>query len=272
MPAAAPAAATPDAAAPVAAAATAPAPELTATPSATGHAEAEPRAVIPLPDSSAVVVVDVDVSSLLPYDHSAYPPTAPAAGDSDNERKQHALAAAAGLADFSIFQRVAGTYYDWTLEARRACLGAPSVHYLCKSLVMENTKWPLTGAGPLKTSRFVMVVIQYTGRLHNERLAKAVRQIQEGPRKQYNYRLCSPATNAELTGYEYNGVTPLGCLQDIPIVLSHRIAELKQPFFWLGAGEVDLKWRVSTAEFIRHFKPLVANITYDDMKEDGPEC
>ena len=32
-------------------------------------------------------------------------------------------------------------------------------------------------------------------------------------------------------------------------------------YFWLGAGEVDLKWRVSTADFIRHYDPIIADIT-----------
>ena len=31
--------------------------------------------------------------------------------------------------------RVAPDYYDWSLEARRAALGAPSVFCLCKSMV-----------------------------------------------------------------------------------------------------------------------------------------
>lgn len=38
------------------------------------------------------------------------------------------------------FVRVHSSYYNEPLEARRACLGAPSVHHLCKSMIMQNTK------------------------------------------------------------------------------------------------------------------------------------
>ena len=38
------------------------------------------------------------------------------------------------------FVRVAADYYDRPLEWRRDAVGAPSVHHLCKAIVMENTR------------------------------------------------------------------------------------------------------------------------------------
>ena len=36
-------------------------------------------------------------------------------------------------------------------------------------------------------------------------------------------------------------VSPIGIRTQLPVVLSHRITQLTPDFFWLGAGEVDLK-------------------------------
>ena len=39
---------------------------------------------------------------------------------------------------------VAKDYYTWPLAKRAQILGAPSTHHLCKSLLMENKKAPIT--------------------------------------------------------------------------------------------------------------------------------
>ena len=36
------------------------------------------------------------------------------------------------------FKRVASTYYDWSLEQRRDCLGADNIDQLCKTIILEN--------------------------------------------------------------------------------------------------------------------------------------
>jgi hypothetical protein len=55
------------------------------------------------------------------------------------------------------------------------------------------------------------------------------------------------------------------------VVISDRIVKLEEGFFWLGAGEVNLKWRVSVKDFLKYFDPVVANITYDGCIEPEPE-
>ncbi len=57
-------------------------------------------------------------------------------------------------------------------------------------------------------------------------------------------------------------VSPVGCKVQLPIIMSHRIAELTPAFFWMGGGEVDLKLGVRTEEFVRLVQPMVADITY----------
>ena len=135
---------------------------------------------------------------------------------------------------------------------------------------MANTKCPHENFTDKKDSRFYLIIVQYTARLHNERLGQAIRSLHEVPpsRKLFNFRLVSPEQNDLLTGYSHNGVTPLGCREKLPVIISDRIAALNPPFIWLGAGEVDLKWRVSVEDLFKRFDPIVANITYDEVNED----
>lgn len=64
--------------------------------------------------------------------------------------------------------------------------------------------------------------------------------------------------------YKHNAVSPIG-LQDasLPLVLSHKIAQLQPDIFWLGGGEVDLKLSFSSAEFIEAYRPFVLDCTTD---------
>lgn len=41
-----------------------------------------------------------------------------------------------------VFKRMPGDYYERDLEYRMECLEAASIHHLCKSIIMENTKAP----------------------------------------------------------------------------------------------------------------------------------
>ncbi len=56
----------------------------------------------------------------------------------------------------------------------------------------------------------------------------------------------APARGGALTpprgaGYKHNAVAPIGLRTKLPIVISHRIAELSPAFLWLGGGHRDLK-------------------------------
>jgi len=149
----------------------------------------------------------------------------------------------------SEFKRVPKDYYDRPLEVRRDLLGAPGVEYLCKTIVMTNSKVDHEDVSDPGWSKYYMMIVQYhNARIHNEKLIQYVcRKIGNSKhgKKQYNFRLCPEEASAKLTGYEHNGVTPLGATTRMPILLSHRIAQLPEQSFWLGAGEVDLKWKVS---------------------------
>jgi hypothetical protein len=52
--------------------------------------------------------------------------------------------------------------------------------------------------------------------------------------------------------------------EDLPVVVSDKLLALECGYFWLGGGHVDLKMRVSAAEFVDFFKAVVAPITNDE--------
>ena len=175
------------------------------------------------------------------------------------------IAAEVGLTK-SRFYRVVGDYYSWTLEQRRDVLGAPSIQHLCKSVVMSNThfKAPETESNP----RTILVIVSYAERLHKERLANAVydnykRLTPNALSKRAfdaNWRLADNDEAIALTGYEHNGMTPIGMRTNFLMVLSATILQLEGGSLFLGGGEIDVKWRVSVKQFVEHFKPIVADI------------
>jgi prolyl-tRNA editing enzyme YbaK/EbsC (Cys-tRNA(Pro) deacylase) len=77
-------------------------------------------------------------------------------------------------------------------------------------------------------------------------------------------RLCPEDVSDALSGYQHNAVSPIGIATPLPVVLSHRIKDLVPDWFWIGAGEVDLKVGMRVSEFIAHYQPLVLDCTYDE--------
>ena len=58
-------------------------------------------------------------------------------------------------------------------------------------------------------------------------------------------------------------MSPIALATPLPIILSHRIAELPENTMWLGAGEPDLKLGIPVDRFIQAYAPLVVNCTDD---------
>lgn len=164
------------------------------------------------------------------------------------------------------FVRAPPEYYDRPLEFRKEVLGATSVHHLCKSIIMENTR---IEEGTEGVTKYFLVVVQYSAKLHAEKLRQAVQAIHADKgvklsKSKVNMRLCDEAVSDRLSGFEHNAVSPVGIKTPLPILMSHKIAELKPDFFWLGGGEVDLKLGMSAKDFIDVYKPFVVDCTYDD--------
>ncbi|CAJ1351669.1 unnamed protein product [Effrenium voratum] len=153
-------------------------------------------------------------------------------------------------------------YYEQSLEWRRDRLGASSVEELCKSVVLENTKEAGAESGRV---RCVLVIVQYVGKLHKEKLIKVVQALEASRglpplgKKQYNMRLLEGTACQEMTGFGHNAVTPLGL--DLPMILSDAIAQLPSGKFWLGGGHVDLKLRLNVGEAVEALRLTVADVT-----------
>ncbi|KAK6947595.1 YbaK/aminoacyl-tRNA synthetase-associated domain [Dillenia turbinata] len=167
-----------------------------------------------------------------------------------------------GVKDFA-FKRVPSDYYDWPLEARRDVLSAPSVHHLCKSIVLVNTQAPsnITDCSNRNNSKYYVVVVQYTARFNAETVKNFLYSLNNGKiaKKKFNLRLAPEDLSANLTGYEHNGVTCIGMRTEIPVILDEAIVKLDPDFFWLGGGEIDLKLGIRTSQFIDFVKPLIVN-------------
>lgn len=164
-----------------------------------------------------------------------------------------------------LFIRVNPEYYDRPLEFRQGIVGAASVHHMCKSIVMENTRVDADNSDP-SILKYWLVVVQYTAKLHSDKLRAFVQKAHDGKlsKKQINMRLCPEDVSNELTGFEHNGVSPIAIRTKLPIILSHKIAALQPDVFWLGAGEVDLKVGMPAADFIEAYEPHVLDCTYDE--------
>jgi len=85
-------------------------------------------------------------------------------------------------------------------------------------------------------------------------------EVEKLPKVRVCMRMADEALSCELTGFGHNGVTPIGSATRVPIVVSHRIAQLPGRFF-LGAGEVDLKVGVRAADFVRAFADVPVWVT-----------
>lgn len=85
-------------------------------------------------------------------------------------------------------------YYDKTLEQRRDILSAPSINFLCKTIVFENTAYNEKFSGKYYPKN-IAVMVQYVAKIQTEKLNKVIRIWQqnnshEKASKQYfHYRL-----------------------------------------------------------------------------------
>jgi prolyl-tRNA editing enzyme YbaK/EbsC (Cys-tRNA(Pro) deacylase) len=170
----------------------------------------------------------------------------------------------------SKFVRVPAQYYDEDLPFRAACVGAPSVHHMCKTICMENTRCTRDDCEDPVNSRWYLVLVQYTARLSQQKLEKFLHQRNnEGGRKvgkkAFHMRLAKEEDSERLTGYEHGAVTPFGTAERVPVLVSREMETLAPGGeFWLGGGEVDLKMRVSYDELVSKFDAVAVDCTYDE--------
>ncbi|KEG09826.1 YbaK/aminoacyl-tRNA synthetase-associated domain-containing protein [Trypanosoma grayi] len=169
----------------------------------------------------------------------------------------------------AVFRWVPSDYYSHSLQWRRDILEAPSIQHLCKSIVLENTHCIHSDCSHRENSRYYIIVYPYTEKFDAEFVMRCVKDMNEGlGKKKFNFRLADPAVALQLTGFGHGAVAPFGTTTRIPVIMSHRIAQLTPPVFWMGGGHVDCKVRVDVAEFVEIIEPIVATVTTPLSAED----
>jgi prolyl-tRNA editing enzyme YbaK/EbsC (Cys-tRNA(Pro) deacylase) len=170
----------------------------------------------------------------------------------------------------AVFRWVPSEYYAKPLQWRRDVLQCPSVQYLCKSIVLENTHCVHSDCSDPNNARYYIVVFQYIERFDSERLMRFIKD--KNPtlgKKKFNFRLADPEAARQLTGFGYNAVVPFGGNVSVPVVLSEKLLHLSPKYFWMGGGHVDCKLRVDTDEFLHSaVAPFVADISIPMSEEE----
>lgn len=153
--------------------------------------------------------------------------------------KMLVLALSEGFTD-TRFVRCASNYYEQPLEARRRFLNAPHVRHMTKSIVLQNAR---------NNNQYICCVLPYARKVDHERIKSL-----------YGSIFVVAEDCLRVTGYVPNAVTPLGLKTKMDVVIERGIVELDASWFWLGGGDISLKWRVTVEDFCRAFQPNIADI------------
>ncbi|RIB06093.1 hypothetical protein C2G38_1986139, partial [Gigaspora rosea] len=156
-----------------------------------------------------------------------------------------------GIRNVSRFYEVESDYYEWELQRRAFRLVAPSIDHLCKSVIFENTRCIHDNIDGM-----------YVGSINTQKLMNFVRGLKNKSisKKNYNFRVADAEKSIELTGFENNGVSPIGMNQKLPIIVAKSITELKPAVFYLGAGHVDWKLALPIKNFIDVTRCLITDL------------
>ena len=104
--------------------------------------------------------------------------------------------------------------------------------------------------------------LQYAARLDEEKIKHHMHKLHGGKGiNNFKMKLVDETVSGKLTGFERNAVSPVGSKTQLPIIVSDRISQLTPDFFWLGAGETDLKLGMSCAAFQAAYQPLIIECT-----------
>mmetsp|Transcript_2628 Transcript_2628/g.3940 ORF Transcript_2628/g.3940 Transcript_2628/m.3940 type:complete len:174 (-) Transcript_2628:47-568(-) len=169
-----------------------------------------------------------------------------------------------------MFKWVPEDYYSFPLSKRAEILGAQSTFQLCKSMLMENRAFDpslCASAGDISYSKFYLVVLQYEATITTKKLQSEVRAIRPVAQRldpsKFDFRVASEEDNARLTGYSHNAVSPLGMLENVPIVLSKAIVSSDDmtQIIWMGGGHIHCKVGMAVSDFIKAKRPLVLDAT-----------
>ncbi|OQR81403.1 hypothetical protein THRCLA_11762 [Thraustotheca clavata] len=128
---------------------------------------------------------------------------------------------------------------------------------------MENVAWK---EEMTNVPRYVCVIVQYEAKVNADKVAKLIRDAGKDvkvSRKQVNFQHAATHVSDEITGFQFNGVSPFGMKTPIPVIVSSAILDLG--YIWLGAGAVDVKLRMAVTDVIRALNALVGDVSEPRM-------
>ncbi|KAL0234006.1 hypothetical protein PCE1_002509 [Barthelona sp. PCE] len=161
--------------------------------------------------------------------------------------------------------RVPSIYYNMPYSWRKESLKAQSEVQLCKTLFFENVLY--NGDEDFMEHphwcRYYAVITQYTSKLNTQQLRNFIGyhpgNFNRSVKSNFKLRAVEPETAAELTGYQFNAHTVFGMRQPVPIIIDQKVLDIPHSSFFMGGGEVDLKIKVNTREFIEGTGALIFN-------------
>ena len=139
-------------------------------------------------------------------------------------------------------------------------------------MIQVNYQYKEEAANDPFYPRYVVTISQYCRKIQPNKLVNIMKDYQHSNTtlekvglKDFKFRMATPEDMAELSGYNFNAVTPFFMKNEkLLIVLDENIANLEAGYFWMGGGRVSLKIGCSIPEFEKYVgknRLLVANIT-----------
>ena len=174
----------------------------------------------------------------------------------DTAKRLDAALVSAGAAKARCWVRVPANYYDEPLPFRAACVKAPSVEHMCKTICMENTK--CEGTAPIPSTRDCTSSSQYTAVFPSE-AGEVLTRSTTGRRTSGRSARASSTCGQAGGRVAFDGVRARrgGSVRTATASrrLCRRIASLPGGVAFLGGGEYDLKMETEAA---------TVDCTYDD--------
>lgn len=166
-----------------------------------------------------------------------------------------------GLIGFCAARRVPSDYYEKKdLEYRRECVGAQTIDQLTKCIIYEIQDCPK------EEDKYICVMVQYIDKVNNRKLLDAASKIIGS--KVTQIQRAEESIAGKLSGAKHNAMTPVFLRPqkgyekyNVSVLMSQKIAAMNPPFFWLGGGEIDVKYGIDTRKFVATFKPHIFDIS-----------
>ena len=109
-------------------------------------------------------------------------------------------------------------------------------------------------------------MVQYIDKVNNRKLLDAASKIIGS--KVTQIQRAEESIAGKLSGAKHNAMTPVFLRPqkgyekyNVSVLMSQKIAAMNPPFFWLGGGEIDVKYGIDTRKFVATFKPHIFDIS-----------